>query len=402
MTSADQVALADTTVAAAPATRRGASVIGVIAIAAALLSALVTFLVLTGLTSIIPTHEVVVTVLEVNGATVLFLLAVIAREVWQVARARRQGIAGARLHVRIVGLFSVIAAVPAILVAIVASVTLDRGLDRWFSTRTQAVIANSLTVAQAYLREHAEMIRGDILAMAIDVSRAKPLFDQDRTRFRQFLNAQASIRGLPAALIIRGDLTEIERSDLQFNRDFVGPSAAGLAEVSETEPQIAQLPGTDYVAAIIKLRGYDNAYLYVARPLNPAVLEQLRTTQASVAEYASLEARRFGVQVAFGLMYTVIALIVLLSAVWIGFNFAAGLVAPIRRLIGAANLVASGDLAVQVPVRRGEGDLAHLGETFNKMTQELRTQRDDLMRARDVIDSRRRFTEAVLSGQARA
>ena len=103
-------------------------------------------------------------------------------------------------------------------------------------------------------------------------------------------------------------------------------------------------------------------------------------------------------QVAFGLMYTVIALIVLLSAVWIGLNFANRLVAPIRRLIGAANIVSTGNLHVQVPVRRSEGDLAQLGETFNKMTQELRTQRDDLLRARDLIDSRRRFTEAVLAG----
>jgi two-component system nitrogen regulation sensor histidine kinase NtrY len=104
------------------------------------------------------------------------------------------------------------------------------------------------------------------------------------------------------------------------------------------------------------------------------------------------------VQIAFGLMYTVIALIVLLSAVWIGLNFANRLVAPIRRLIGAANVVSTGNLHVQVPIRRTEGDLAQLGETFNKMTQELRTQRDDIVRARDVIDSRRRFTEAVLAG----
>src|SRR5947209_16975841 len=97
-------------------------------------------------------------------------------------------------------------------------------------------------------------------------------------------------------------------------------------------------------------------------------------------------------------MYTVITLIVLLSAVWIGLNFANRLAAPIRRLIGAANLVSTGNLYVQVPVRRGEGDLSQLGETFNKMTQQLRTQRDDLMRARDLIDRRRRFTEAVLAG----
>jgi two-component system nitrogen regulation sensor histidine kinase NtrY len=117
-----------------------------------------------------------------------------------------------------------------------------------------------------------------------------------------------------------------------------------------------------------------------------------------VNQYAELEARRLGIQIAFALMYTVIALIVLLSAVWIGLNFANYLVAPIRRLIGAAQVVSTGNLYVQVPIRRSEGDLAQLGETFNKMTQELRTQRDDIVRARDLIDSRRRFTEAVLSG----
>ena len=88
----------------------------------------------------------------------------------------------------------------------------------------------------------------------------------------------------------------------------------------------------------------------------------------------------------------------LLSAVWIGLNFANYLVAPIRRLIGAAQVVSTGNLYVQVPIRRSEGDLAHLGETFNKMTHELRTQRDDIINARDLIDCRRRFTEAVLAG----
>ena len=112
----------------------------------------------------------------------------------------------------------------------------------------------------------------------------------------------------------------------------------------------------------------------------------------------TLEERRIGVQIAFALMFTVIALTVLLSSVWIGFAFANRLVAPIRRLIGAANIVSTGNLHVQVPVRRSEGDLAQLGETFNKMTQELRTQRDDIVRARDLVDSRRRFTEAVLAG----
>src|SRR6478672_3132945 len=154
----------------------------------------------------------------------------------------------------------------------------------------------------------------------------------------------------------------------------------------------------NYVAAIIKLHDYTDTYLYIARVLDPRVLAQLRATQAGVAHYADLATRRIGIQIAFGLMFTIIALIVLLSAVWIGLNFANYLVAPIRRLIGAAQVVATGNLFVQVPTRGSEGDLAQLGQTFNKMTQELRTQRDDIVRARDLIDSRRRFTEAVLAG----
>lgn len=397
MTIADE-AIARMAMTGPPAPRLGTGMIGVAAVILALLSAAATFLVLAGLTPILPTHAVVVSLLLVNVATVVGLLAIIGWEVWRIVQARRRGRAGSRLHVRIVGLFSVIAATPAILVATVASITLDRGLDRWFSTRMRAVIANSLTVSEVYVREHGALIQSDIVAMAIDIARAKPLFDNDRERFRQFLNAQATVRGLPAALIIKGDLSVVERVELRQGLSFAGPSPAVLASVTDTVPNTALLMDAKLVAAVIRLRGFEDMFLYVARPLDPRVLEHLHATRESVAEYAGLEARRLGVQVAFALMYTVIALIVLLSAVWIGLNFANRLVAPIRRLIDAANLVSTGNLHVQVPVRRGEGDLARLGETFNKMTNELRTQRDDLVHASEVLDSRRRFTEAVLAG----
>ena len=120
----------------------------------ALLSALVTFLVLAGLTPIAPTHEVVVALLGVNALAVLLLLGIIGREIWQVVQARRRGRAGARLHVRIVGLFSVIAAAPAILVAVVGSITLDRGLDPG-SVGAQALIDDTTAVANVYVLEHA-------------------------------------------------------------------------------------------------------------------------------------------------------------------------------------------------------------------------------------------------------
>jgi two-component system, NtrC family, nitrogen regulation sensor histidine kinase NtrY len=397
MTTVEQVAPIDPAAATAPVP--GASrLIGSIAVGVALLSATATFLVMAGLTPIVPVDSVVKGLLLGNAITGVLLLVIIGREVWVAVQARWRGRAGSRLHVQIVSLFAVIAAVPTVLVAVVASTTLDRGLDRFFSTRTRAMIEQSLTVANAYVTEHAADIRGEDMAMAFDLSRAKPVFDQDRDQFRKFLTAQTTGRNLSVALILKADGSIVEPTGVTMDKRFVLPSVQLLNETRATEPQVAFIPEGDNVVSVVKLNGYDDMYLYVARLLDPRVVQQLRNTQESVGEYANLEERRLGIQIAFALMFAVIALIVLLSAAWIGLDFANRLVAPIRRLISAANVVSTGNLHIQVPVRRSEGDLAQLGETFNKMTQELRTQHDDIVRARDLIDSRRRFTEAVLAG----
>ncbi|WP_458761021.1 ATP-binding protein [Afipia sp. TerB] len=397
MTTADTSAPSFDPAIAEPRARPLRRFVAPFAVGLALLSAFLTFVVLTGLTPIVPTHKVVVSFLLINAATVLLLLIIIGRELWQVVKARRENRAAARLHVRIVGLFSVIAVLPAVLVSVVANVTLDRGLDRLFSGPTKAVIQNSLIVANAYLYEHAQLIRGDILGMASDIARARPLYDQDRQSFRQLLTQSAASRNLPGAMLIDKDRHILETAATGIAQDFATPAPEFLSNVNETDPQIGVFIEQNYVAAVVRLRAFNDTFLYVARLLDPRVVAQLKQTQASVAEYAELESRKLGIQVAFALMFTVIALTVLMSSVLIGLNFSNGLIAPIRRLMGAANLVSTGDLHVQVPVIKSEGDLATLGETFNKMTQELRTQRDELVSASDVIDSRRRFIEAVLS-----
>ena len=401
MTTIEEAVAAGPSQGPSAGTRFAIGIVGLVAVGVALVSALTTFVVLAGLTPINPTHGVVVTLLGVNVGAVFLLFGIIGREVWTIIQARRRGRAAARLQVQIVGLFSVVAVAPAVLVAVVASITLDRGLGALFSNRTRAVIQNSLIVSQAYINEHEQSVRAEATSMAVDVGHAKPLFDQDQVKFGQFFTAQATVRDLPTAMILRSDLSVLAKADIKLPPQIPEPRpppAERLSMIGEDEAVAGLLRDSNYVGALIKLKDYDNAYLFVARMLDPQVLAQIQHTEQSIEEYATLDERRFGIQIAFALMYTVIALTVLLSAVWLGFAFANRLVAPIRRLIGAANIVSTGNLHVQVPVRRSEGDLAQLGATFNKMTQELRTQRDDLMRARDLVDSRRRFTEAVLAG----
>ncbi|WP_375774835.1 ATP-binding protein [Bradyrhizobium sp. ma5] len=366
------------------------------AVAIALLSGFLTFVVLTGLTPIEPTSEVVRSFLMINAATILLLVGIIVREVWQMVQARRRGRAAARLHVQIVGLFSVIAVLPAVLVSIVANVTIERGLDRLFSGPTKQVIQNSLTIASAYMQEHAQLINGDTLAMANDLAHARPLYDQDRMTFLQLMTAGAESRNLPVAVLMDKDGKIVASAETGVRLNYEAPPPDILKDINETEPKISVFP-ENYVASVVRLRAYDDMFLYVARLLDPAVVAQLKQTQTSAAEYAQLETRRLGIQVAFALMFAVIALTILMASVLIGLNFANGLVSPIRQLMGAASEVSTGNLNVQVPVHKSASDLALLGEIFNKMTQELRTQRNELVDASETIDSRRRFIEAVLS-----
>src|SRR5690606_13897882 len=134
------------------------------------------------------------------------------------------------------------------------------------------------------------------------------------------------------------------------------------------------------------------------RAMDKRVVDYLRVAEEGAEQYKDMEQSRFGVQVAFALVYIGVTLVLLLSAIWIGFGFANRLESPIRRLIGADDQISKGNLYVQVEPEKSGGDLAILGATFNNMTAQLRGQRDALLAANDQIDRRRRFTEAVLSG----
>src|ERR1700733_3891278 len=193
------------------------------AVGLALLSAFLTFMVLTGLTPIQPTREVVCSFILINAAIILVLVGIIVREVWQVLQARRRGRAAARLHVQIVSLFSVIAVLPAVLVAVVANLTIERGLDRLFSGPTREAIQNSLSIARAYTNEHAQLIRGDILGMANDIAHARPLYDQDRGTFRALLTASAAARNLPVAMVMDKDRTILESAETGIKLQFTPP-----------------------------------------------------------------------------------------------------------------------------------------------------------------------------------
>lgn len=375
---------------------------GLVLVVVALISTIIAFAILMGFTSIEPTSEVTRTIAILITSLIVCLVITVGYEIFHLWRARLKGRAAARLHIRIVSLFGLIAAIPALIVAIVASFTLDQGLDRWFSDRTQSIVDSSVIVARSYLDEHARFLLADVDAIAKDYERIRDVLDQSPKQRHLFLTSQAGIRKIPHLQIIDGKGEVIDRANIASPREWPKVPQIALDGVKKSLEKVPIFinPGRteDLVGALIRIDVFDNHFLYAIRAVDPKVVEHLRNAELKSAEYSSLEASRTGTQVAFALLYLGVALVLLVSSVWLAINFADGLVNPIRKLMLAAESVSKGDLSVQVPVRKKEGDIGALSRTFNTMTMQLNDQRRDLLEVNDQLEHRRRFIETVLSG----
>ena len=368
-----------------------------IVVTLALASSLASFAIFTGYTPIAPTDAVVLDVFLGDGIIALVLFGLVAAEAWKLLAAWRAKQAGARLHAYIVGLFSITAAVPAVIMAVVGAVALERGLYPGFVDDVGGFIGETTTAGKLIRSKQCDSLQRDADLTALDLARARIGYG-DRKFFQNFFDSRVQSLGFTTAVIMNGAGAVTEKVDTGQPSQVVVPNAGVFDEVRRGD-QVCYRPndGRTFVAMRF-MPGFDNSFLYVARPLDPFTIEFQQHAEEITRAFYNFDVHRKSIQVAFIVMYGLLAAILLLSAIWLGLSFANLLVAPIRRLINATDQVSSGNLYVQVPIRRSEGDLARLGETFNKMISELRLQQNRLIAARETIDARRLFTEAVLSG----
>ena len=368
----------------------------------AILSGIVTYAILTGLIPYSPTSATLVALLLVNLSLVLTLGALIAWRLTRLWAERRSGIAGARLHVRLVAMFAAIAVIPAILVAVFAAVTLNLGVEAWFSTRVKAALGSAVNVAEHYVQDHESMIVADAYEIANSIERDPQLFDASNHVRADVLFTRLAVltkdRGLQASYILDSKGRVLGSTRQKFVPELKPPSAADLAQAAKGMIVIDANSKIGVVRALIRMQALNDAYLLVLRTVDPQVLGYYQRTVSAVSAYNQLDQNRSEVQLVFAALYGVVSLLILLAAIWLGLWAAKKLVNPISRLIGAAERVSEGDLYAQVRLDGDDDELGTLGRAFNRMTSQLRGQRNDLIEASRQIDLRRRFTEAVLAG----
>ncbi|MBY6089837.1 sensor histidine kinase NtrY-like [Maritimibacter alkaliphilus] len=339
-------------------------------------------------------------VLLADFVYVLFVAALVLQRVAQMVAARRARSAGSRLHLRLTGVFALMALLPTVSVAVFAVLTVNVGLEGWFSERVRSVVSTSLAAAQAYEDEHRQdlMQDGQALAQLLDAARSTSLYVSD-AMLREYLSqGQSQIqRGLREAYIIDGTGEIRARGERSYLFDFERPTAAQIQEARDKGIVVIEDWDNNEFRALLPLADYADRLVYVSRQVDGQILSLLDDTQETVRLYQQLESERGRVLFEFGLLYLGFAAILILAAIWLGLWFAERLSRPVGRLTAAAQQVGSGDLDVQVIEEEGDDEIAMLSRYFNQMTKQLKGQRETLLQNTRQIEGRRRLFDSVLS-----
>lgn len=335
--------------------------------------------------------------LVANLVLIAVLGAVMIQRIRVIARGGASALAGGRLHLRFVTLFSLAAVVPTLIVALFLGVTVSRGVQSWFSERVRTVVESAVDVARSYIDESAESIRVEMVAMGRDLNAAAPMLSRRPEQYQDYLIGQAMRRNLAAAYVIDGQGRVLSAAESLDAPPYRAPQAGAYAQAQQDVLLSTDEQG-DVIRALFRLQGYLDAYLLLVRRVDSGILQKLRDAEAAVVAYREADERQGRIQALFALAYLEIALLVLIGSAWLGAAAAGRVSGPIGQLALAAERVSRGDLAARVDPGASGDEVEDLGHAFNRMTGELEAQREVILSARQDAERRSVFIETVLSG----
>ena len=339
-------------------------------------------------------------VLMADLVYVLLLAALVLQRVVALVAARRAHSEGSRLHLRLTGVFALMALLPTVTVAVFAMLTINVGLETWFSERVRQVVGASLAAAQSYDEEERKDLNDDALLLARFITQRQRAtgFTSDGDLRVVLSEGQSLIqRGLKEAYVIDGKGGLQARGQRSYLFDYEQPTPQMFAQARQDGILLIPDWPINEFRALVPLRGFADRFLYISRTVDGDLLALLDETQETARFYQQQESERGRRLFDFAVLYLGFAVLLILAAVWLGLWFAERLSRPVGRLTGAAQRVGEGDLDVQVIEEEGDDEIAMLGRYFNQMTRQLKGQRDTLLDNTKAIERRRRLFDSVLS-----
>ena len=316
-----------------------------------------------------------------------------------VQRAEWGGLGSGRLHTRLVAMFSVIAAVPTVLVAIFASLLFQSGLEFWFSDRARGMLENTVEVARGTFNREVERVSDETVTMSGDLAGYLKIVPIDDPRFVEGFGRQVLNRNLSEAIIINVGSDGVARS-LALVNPYDRPleniiSAAKVRELGK-RPSVP-VNSADRVGALTPLEYGPGTYIYAARVFEPEFRQQIQRANEVLHDYQVLLERSRTNQLRFNAALLFGALVIVGLAIFTALKLADRMVRPVGELAEAAGRIEEVDFSARVPVAETEDEVQTLSAAFNRMAGRLEEQTNELRTANTQLETRRAFIEAVLS-----
>ena len=351
------------------------------------------------------TPALIAAIMVVNLVPAMALIVLVGSRVARARAARSITGSSGRLHVRLVALFSMIAAAPTLLVVIFASLLFQFGVNFWYSERSRGMFENAASMAQAFYEDSQKSVSANTTAMAKDLSYYLGRYPIDSVPFQNAYGQQVVLRELNESAIIEIGADGIARTPVMVDPDNRAADARispeTVAKLNGGEAVVV-LQKSDRIEAATRLPGRPNVYVYASRDANILGLEQFNRARSVLADYNALFERSQQLQLQFNGALYLGSLLLLALAVVAAIVVADRIVRPLGTLIGATRTAAGGDLSVRVTPPARDDEIAVLTRAFNRMTEQLEGQTGALVSVNEQLETRRSFIEAVLSGVSSA
>ncbi len=348
----------------------------------------------------------ILVLLNLDLVLLISLIIIITKRVVNIWSRKKSGQLGAQLHSRVVVMFSLLAAAPAIVVAIFGAIFFTVGIENWFSAQVKNALNKSLSVSEAYFEQGQRQISLDAVDIAGIMNTSGILNNinnldiQKENNLKKLLNKLAYERNFTEVIIFDKFGNVVAESELSFL--FKSERRRALFDlVMETKRPAIDFSSSELdktISAISPVNFLGNHFIYISKFKDLRVISDINSVKAAVKNYRGVENKKEGLHITFTMVFIVVAVLLMFVAILMGLNFANGLVTPITNLANAAERVSMGDLKVRVPDNNNKDEIADLSKTFNKMTEQLDSQRNDLINTNNELERRIKFTETVLTG----
>lgn len=310
--------------------------------------------------------------------------------------------AGNELHNKLIFIFSAISLTPTLIISIFSILIFDTALNSWFNPIISTAVSQSEKVANQYLLEHQNAMRGDILEFANILNVNAINLSSNKNKFSKFIDNYTRKNNLSEAVLIDSNGNVLAFSDFVFEYTYADISNQDYFLANSGKIIIKKEDNSNKMKAFMKLSQYVDAYILISRFVDQRVLDAIQNTALAVSDYQSIELEQFDLEISFVVIFLFLTLILLLTSLIIGLNLANKLVDPISSLIMAAEEVGAGNLDYKITKKEllnfNIKEIKRLGQAFNKMIFDLKNSRIDIVNANNQLDKRRQFSETVLSG----